>query len=532
VEHLGALDLYDLGAPPAGRLSSAHSIIAQVTGPPDPGAQVELRALAERVPRVAGSSARDSLVVLREVQPPVGQAGNRVVWRSSVGPAAASVRDDGTHPELRASYTVDKTPNSALVRTFSQLRVVDADRGLPIPRLVGRVPREHGLLYLDVIDPSARIVYCDLKIGVRPRVATSYYLTVDGRGVARLDSPATVMPVWLQFPRVRLLPGRNQLVLSTSSVRFASIEPLLPPRALTGGAFEPYAGQVEFIHIHPESGPALTSVARAMRRIGLDLDVRLKNGATLLLNAAPGEPGHPSLWVVGVRLKNIGYQCAERIDDGLPVDLRDTVRQCFEGTGTKLDADDIGHLTITSLWLVTGPAGEPTGVAPFATLSLSSRVERPVLIRISGKQGTTHFTLGPSGSSPVVESVPSGIANVAIAARDSDISNLIAGAAPAHQSEEMSLPIAAAFSGFYATRVADSGLRLVMIREVYDPSWIALAMFPGIRVLPHLEVDGWRNGWYVDRGGLIVALNGLVVFQLAFAVVAVVVLVMLWRSAR
>ncbi|MBV8282616.1 MAG: hypothetical protein JO347_11215, partial [Candidatus Eremiobacteraeota bacterium] len=242
VERFGALDLYDLGAPPSGPLSTAFAAIGEDATPIEPGDQLELRALAERVPRVTPSKMLDGAVRLTELQAPNRQASDRLIWRSVLGPASGSIVAGQYRSQLRAAYAVDKTPNSTETNTYGQLQLIRGDDGLPIPRLVGRVARERGELYLEVVVPSARIVHCEVDIGVRPRRAADYTLTVNGRDMDRIHVVASATPVWLRIPGVRLLPGRNELVASRSSYPLASYAALLPPRRFVGGAFEPYEG--------------------------------------------------------------------------------------------------------------------------------------------------------------------------------------------------------------------------------------------------------------------------------------------------
>jgi hypothetical protein len=530
-ERFGALDLYDLG-PPAGRMTLARAVIANDTAGSGPGDQVELRGLEERVPRTnqAAFGALADLVALTETQAP--RAGARLVWRGSLGPVAGAVADNATGHQLRAAYAVDRTPNSTLTLRYDQLRLIAADDAVPIPRVVGRVLGERGNLELEVTDPSARIVHCDVRIGVRPRRPVIYTLYVNSRVTGQKRVAAGETPVWVSFPQVRLLPGVNRLGLAPASYRFASFSPLLAPRAFTGGAFEPTEGQVEFNRIFAETRPAPNIVARAMRPLGVFTNINLQGGATLLLEAAPGSPGRASSWVIGVSFLGARYQCAEHVNDAFPVDLSETARLCFEGIGRELDAGDASHVTITSLWLVTGAGGEQSNVAPFATLSLSSRIEQPVHVSVSAAAGAVRFVLPAKGSRAIVRALPGGVARVAIASTASDISNMGIGAAPMLQAAETDVPISAHFGGFYAAHVAADGPHVVMVRDVYHPTWFAISLLPGFRILPHFAVDGWRNGWYARGPGLFIALNGLVLFQIICGALALSMLAWLWRAGR
>ena len=526
-QRFGALDLYDIGAP-AGRVTAARVIVAATAR--EPGDQIELRALEERLPRVSqdlGQRYAD-LIAFTEVQPPHG--GARLVWSSSLGGSSGSITAGAAGHELRAAYAVDRTPNSTLTLRYDQLRLIRADDALPIPSVVGRVLGERGNLELDVVDPSARIVRCEISVGVRPRRPATYTLYVNSRRMASVFLAPSEVPVWLRFPNIRLLPGLNRLGLAPTSFPLASYAPLWPPRAFTGGAFEPNEGQVEFGRIREDARPAPNSVASGMRPLGLITNTSTQNGAILLLQSAPGKPGYASTWVVGVMLRGARYQCAEHVNNEFPVDLGETARLCFAGIGRRLDAGDAAHLAIVSLWLVTGAGGELGDVAPFDTLSLSSRVEQPVRVTVSGAT-RDRFVLPAKQSPAIVHGLPPGAANVAIASNASDVSNLAIGASPALQAAEVDVPIAGHFGGFYAARDAIDGPHVVMVRDVYHPTWLAISL-PNLRLMQHFSVDGWRNGWFATGPGLVVALNGLVLFQIVSGALALFVLVWLWRAAR
>jgi hypothetical protein len=528
-QRFGALDLYDLGTP-AGRLTAAGAVVASKSATVDAGDQVELRSLEERLPRIDAPAALGALIAFTETQPPSATPGERLVWRNELSASVGIVRGQSNGGELRASYAVDRTPNTRLVRAYTQLRFLNADTGVPVPRIVGRSYSERGGLDVDVIDPSARIIRCDVSVGVRPRRAASYLLLVNGieRGRARVRPGDS--PTWIRFASVRLLPGRNHLAVIPSSYTLASYAVLLPPRAITGGAFDPYEGQTIFSRIRADARPAPIVEARMIHPLGLITNVSVRNGAELLLSSDVGVAGRGSDWIIGVRYRGANYQCFERFFVGTPARLADSVRECFDALGFSLDADDEAHLYITSLWLMTWSGRERGIFAPFDRLSLASRTERPVIVDVVARAGKAHLLLPPSQSAIVVRRVPGGSAFVSITGSASDVSNLAIGEPP-HGPPESDLPLLFHFDGIYIAR-CQAAPQLIIARDSYHPTWFAISILPGLHVLPHLRADGWRNAWLASQPGLFVAVNGLVLFEIAFFLMSLVVLVWLWRTAR
>jgi hypothetical protein len=337
------------------------------------------------------------------------------------------------------------------------------------------------------------------------------------------------VPQWVRFANVRLLPGRNDVIVEGAPYRFGSYAPLLPPRRFTGGAFDPYEGEIVFNDIRP-----IETVRAPLNGLrvgpGILTNIVVRNGASLLLESPAGIQGRGSDWIVGVSLHGARYRCMARFNLGLQADLGETLRGCFDILGMRLDNDDVGAMTIESLQ-VTGFTGEERGeFAPFETLILASRTERPVNISIAGSAASARFTLPASQPAVFVRTLPPGPAMVTINGTASDVSNLGAGRPPG--GSESDVVGAAHFGGFYAARIDAQGPHLVMVRDAYHPTWFALSPASGARVLPHIQVDSWRNAWLVGRPGWFVACNVLVLLQFVLAAGAIVLLTALGRGAR
>ena len=523
----GELDLYDLGAPAAAITTSA-AIVLNDAVTRQPGDQVELRALEERLPRVDPTS----LSVLRDTSPSFGEnepparSVNRVLWRATGGNGSATMSAGSA--ELRASFAADRTPNRQLIRSYSQLHAIAAAGGLPIPQLLGR-DLSGSRLVAEVAVPSTGAVRCNASVGVRPRTASVYSLFVNNRLTATAMVPAGDAPQWVHFTGVRLVPGHNDIIVEGAPHRFGSYEPLLPPRRFSGGAFDPYEGELVFSGIWPVETTRTTS-GGFRTGPGILTHIAVRNGASLLLESPVGIQGRASDWIIGTTLHRARYRCLARFNLGLQADLAETLRGCFEILGIHLDNDDVAALTIDSLQ-VTGFSGEERGeFAPFETLILASRAEQPVNVTIAARAASDHFTLPASQSTVFVRTLQSGPATVTISGTASDISNLGAGRPPGGSESE--IVSAAHFGGFYAARIDKEGPHLVMVRDAYHPTWFALSPASGVLALPHIQVDSWRNAWLVMRPGWFVACNVLVLLQLVLAAGAIVLLIALSRSAR
>ena len=529
-QRFGELDLYDLGAA-AGPLTAANVVVADRATDSQPGDQLELRSLEERLPRVdaavvAQGADRAAFV---EAAPASASPSDRLIWHGELGTTTGVVRGQPSG-ELRSSYAVDHTPNARLVRTYSQLRFINADTGLPVPRIIGRSFNERGGLDVDIVDPSARIVHCDLGVGVRPRRATSYTLLVNGIERARARVRPGDMPTWARFASVRLLPGDNHLAVIPSSYALASYAVLLPPRGITGGAYNPAEGQVVFSDLRADARLPPIVEARLIRPLGFFADIPVRNGAELLLSSDIGIRERGSDWAIGVAFRGGRYQCFERFYVGRPAELPDSVRDCFSAMAVSLDADDVAHLSITSLWLMRSNRDERTETTPFEQLVLASRAERPITVDIVTRLRNARFILPASQSAVIVKRLRPGRASVRIVGTASDVSNLAIGTPPQGVAEA-DVPLVFHFNGIYVAR-CQAAPALIIARDSYHPTWFAFSLLPGVHVLPHFTADGWRNAWRVDRPGIFVALNGLVLFEAGFFIVSLVVLFWLWRMAR
>ncbi len=65
------------------------------------------------------------------------------------------------------------------------------------------------------------------------------------------------------------------------------------------------------------------------------------------------------------------------------------------------------------------------------------------------------------------------------------------------------------------------GERLVVLSQLYSPSWIAPEVGHGVRFPTHVELDGWRNGWLVQQGGRLLLVNAVVILEIVGLTLAV-----------
>ncbi len=69
-------------------------------------------------------------------------------------------------------------------------------------------------------------------------------------------------------------------------------------------------------------------------------------------------------------------------------------------------------------------------------------------------------------------------------------------------------------AGVMSARIPAGFNGLVVLGQLFSPSWIALEIGHGIHVPSHVLVDAWRNGWLVSGEGLLLIVNAVLAFQL------------------
>lgn len=144
--------------------------------------------------------------------------------------------------------------------------------------------------------------------------------------------------------------------------------------------------------------------------------------------------------------------------------------------------------------------------------------------------GTTARTLSlhfPSDHS-VATSETSAISNrvsFQLSGSDDRLSTLAVGTPPQPNSE-VSVPSGSDIVlGAQLIKNARPGFWLM--NETFSGDWSAVQLWP-TSFLPHLLVDGWRNGWFTDRAGPVLIFNLSVVLQFALLALGGITVIRLW----
>jgi len=527
----GSLVLYDLG-PPSAPLTLAGSIVAERSTPRAAGDQLELRALEEPLPRVRQESLTPSLegrVALVESAPDGAlPPANRLVWRDPASPAPVAWTGPG---ELRAAYFAGGPPNELVVRRYAELHHVEV-AGFPVPRLVGFTDIDTHSSILDIINPSHTLVECDVSVGINSRWGGDYSMSANGGTPVVMRERPTRGPAWVRFAGIRLLPGTNHLALSAPGHLLNAMTPFFPPRRITGGAWEPHENQIRFSNIRerPEwlrLGDVPDFFVHSPT-IGVQLGVTASSDPYVQLDAGMTVPGRGSGWILDLRVGKHVYQCFAPFEVGRQYRLLDTIRECFAVLRPNLNHADETHIDIESLSLFAREERIGDWLPPFEVIRIWWR--NPPLATVGADEH--RFVLPPMSARPVVWRLPSHMtkAVVQVSDRGSSVSILTIGAAPLH-GRPSNVRADLELGGLYAANVGRSGI-LVTSSDLYDWGWSAIELAAGIRGLRHFEVDSWRNGWYLERPGYVVAWHWLALFQWLFLIATLVVLAWLWKLSR
>ncbi len=63
-------------------------------------------------------------------------------------------------------------------------------------------------------------------------------------------------------------------------------------------------------------------------------------------------------------------------------------------------------------------------------------------------------------------------------------------------------------------RIDNSRAAVLLNSQTFDASWLAIALDPSALLPPHVEVDGWRNGWFIRASrATVIVVNVLVLYQ-------------------
>lgn len=94
-----------------------------------------------------------------------------------------------------------------------------------------------------------------------------------------------------------------------------------------------------------------------------------------------------------------------------------------------------------------------------------------------------------------------------------------------------SLSTAAYALNVYRVRTP-AGAGVTVFNQLYHPLWVAVNL-RGLRVLPHVRADGWRNAWFTRGSEDLLVLNVLVLYQaVAFGAALLALSVMIWKRLQ
>lgn len=209
------------------------------------------------------------------------------------------------------------------------------------------------------------------------------------------------------------------------------------------------------------------------------------------------------------------------------------------------NADLSGRAAFNLGQLLQGKAERPLAVSVSCHLDLSPEEVGTVRFRLAllGHSGSS-LPVAFGGAARVVSSQPGGVVtqqiadtpNGALSVRagrlPSSASVVTVGEAPTHGQELDACGIPGSHCGSDGVIISiPHGFRgLAVMSQLYSWSWLGIYLGHGIGFPPHVRVDGWRNGWFVPLGGVLIVLNLATAFEAISLAVSLSVLV--WYAQR